>query len=99
VKQTVDGEVWVRPLADGALAVALFSRSEVPAEVGITWRELGLRGGQPVRDLWRQTDLGVRQGGYSAELPRHGAVLLRVGQPRAGRRGGRIRGFAGRASH
>ena len=78
VSKTETGEVWTRPLADGTLAVALFSRSEVPATVTVNWSELGLTGRRPVRDMWRQQDLGLMTG-YEVELPRHGTVMLKVG--------------------
>jgi len=72
-------EVWSRPLWDGTLAVALFNRSEKPAEVTARWSDLGLRGPQPVRDLWRRRDLGNSEGSFSAAVPPHGAVMLKVG--------------------
>jgi hypothetical protein len=35
-----------------------------------------------VRDLWQRRDLGVTQQKFTATVPRHGAVLLKVGKPR-----------------
>jgi alpha-galactosidase len=37
-----------------------------------------LTGKQRVRDLWRQQNVGEFSGDYAAEVPRHGAVLVRV---------------------
>jgi alpha-galactosidase len=79
-------EVWARPLADGTTAVALFNRGLRPAPVTARWADVGVRGRQPVRDLWRRRDLGAFAGGFTATVPRHGAVLLKVGRPRAGDR-------------
>jgi alpha-galactosidase len=75
-------EVWARPLADGTMAVGLFNRGLQPARVSATWNELGLTGAQPVRDLWRQLDLGRLVGSYSAMVPAHGAVLVKIGAPK-----------------
>jgi alpha-galactosidase len=75
-------EVWSRPLADGTIAVALFNRGLKPREVRLDWREIGLSGAQPVRDLWRRTDLGAMPDGVSRMVPSHGAVLLKVGKPK-----------------
>jgi alpha-galactosidase len=75
-------EIWARPLHDGTQAVGLFNRGLAPAEVTVEWSQLGLKGSQPVRDLWRREDLGVFAGKFSISVPRHGAVLLKVGKPR-----------------
>jgi alpha-galactosidase len=75
-------EIWARPLADGTMAVGLFNRGLHQAEVTVQWQQLGLQGGQPVRDLWQRRDLGVLQEKFTATVPRHGAVLLKVGKPR-----------------
>jgi len=41
-----------------------------------------LYGTQRVRDLWRHEDLGGFDDSYTAIIPSHGAVLLKVGTPR-----------------
>ena len=75
-------EVWARPLADGTMAVGLFNRAPVASEVTVSWAELGLDGTQPVRDLWMHRDFDDASGGFSAEVPRHGVVLVKIGTPR-----------------
>lgn len=82
-KQVGKLEVWARPLADGTTAVGLFNREMEKARVSVTWAELGLEGEQPVRDLWRKRNLGVFQREFSAAVPAHGALLLKVGRPRS----------------
>ena len=121
-------EVWMRPLADGTIAVGLFNRgryeiesprrrtrneptaeqkwrlrdrstgkaetfaskAEVeaalgkasgPVDVVADWAELHLHGSQPVRDLWRQKDLGSADGKVSAKVPYHGVMMLKIGAP------------------
>lgn len=75
-------EIWARPLADGTMAVGLFNRGLHAAPVTVQWTQLGLRGKQPVRDLWQRKDLGAMQDQLTATVPRHGAVLLKIGKPR-----------------
>ena len=71
-------EVWAKPLADGATAVALFNRGEKEQKVNIRWEELQLKNVRGVRDLWQKIDLGNLSEGYEGTLPVHGAVLLKV---------------------
>jgi alpha-galactosidase len=71
-------EVWARPLADGSKAVGLFNRDEMPMKVTAKWAEIGVEGRQTVRDLWRQKDVGQVDGEFTTEVPRHGAVLLKI---------------------
>ena len=71
-------EVWSRPMADGSLAVGLFNRDEMDMKVGVKWNELGVRGKQAVRDLWRQKDLGTFDGEFSSVVPRHGTLFVKV---------------------
>jgi len=69
-------EVWARPLADGALAVGLFNRGVQETTVTAEWEDLGIKGCQAVRDLWRRRDIGHYDNAYTAHVPPHGAMLL-----------------------
>ena len=42
--------------------------------------DLGLTGRQAVRDLWQQKDLGEAEGQFTANVPRHGAVFVKIGK-------------------
>jgi len=75
-------EVWARPLADGTTAVGLFNRGFDRAEVTVRWADLGLSGKLPVRDCWLRNDLGSFAGSFTASVPPHGAMLLRIGKPK-----------------
>lgn len=75
-------EVWTRPLADGTRAVALYNRGPRHRQVEVSWALLGLEGSQPVRDVWLRRDLGKVNKTFVADVPQHGAVLIRVGTPR-----------------
>jgi len=72
-------EVWVKPLADGSSAVGLFNRSSTPTPISLVWSELGLGTDPLLRDLWSGVDLGHRGSVFSAEIPAHGAILLKTG--------------------
>jgi alpha-galactosidase len=73
-------EVWSRPLSDGSRAVALFNRGMKPYSVTARWSDIGVTGRQRVRDLWLKKDLGEFENSYTVTVPRHGAVLIRVGK-------------------
>jgi alpha-galactosidase len=77
-----DAEVWAKDMEDGAKAVGLFNRGETAQTVTVQFSDLGLTGSHPVRDLWRQKDLGDFTGQFQCEVPRHGAVLIRIGNAR-----------------
>lgn len=74
-------EIWARPLSDGTMAVGLFNRGPEATRVTARFSDLGLKGSQPVRDLWLQKNLGSASNEFSATVPRHGAVLVKIGQP------------------
>ncbi|OFW11992.1 MAG: hypothetical protein A3H96_12035 [Acidobacteria bacterium RIFCSPLOWO2_02_FULL_67_36] len=75
-------DVWARPLSDGTTAVGLFNRAAGPMTIAVTWKELGISGTQPVRDLWQHRDLGGMRDQVSLTVPRHGAVFLKIGRPK-----------------
>jgi alpha-galactosidase len=70
-------EVWIRPLADGSSAVGLFNRAAAEAKIAVNWADLGLAAQPHVRDLWKHRDLETGAE-YTATVPAHGVVLLRV---------------------
>jgi len=71
-------EVWAKPLADGSVAVGLFNRGESQNAVTVNFSDLGMEGNVLARDLWNHKDLGSLQGHYTVEVPRHGAVLVKI---------------------
>jgi alpha-galactosidase len=86
-------QVWVKDMEDGSRAVGLFNVGTVEAKepadhfrweggatkrITVTAEQLGLKGPLVVRDLWRQKDLGTFTGSFSAEVPFHGVVLVRI---------------------
>ncbi|NLX23667.1 MAG: alpha-galactosidase [Phycisphaerae bacterium] len=75
-------EVWARPLADGTMAVGLFNRNRADASVTVQWSDLKLSGRQPVRNLWLRENVGTYEDSYATSVPRHGAIMLKIGTPR-----------------
>jgi len=72
-------QVWMKPLADGSKAVVLFNRASVPSPMTANWGAIGIKTKQArVRDLWAHKDLGTIDDRYTATVPSHGVVMLRV---------------------
>ena len=68
-------EVWSRPLSDGAVAVALFNRTDSPQRARLKTDQLNLRSKPRLRDLWLHRNLG-RQENSTCESPPHSCVML-----------------------
>jgi alpha-galactosidase len=80
VSSNVDGRwAFVKPLANGDTAVALFNETATATTVGTTASALGLpaRPGYTVRDLWQHKDFQTA-GDVEAVVPPHGTVVYRV---------------------
>jgi len=78
VAKVGDLEVWAKDLAGGSKAVGLFNRGEQEADVAARWSDLSIRGPQIVRDLWRQKDVGRFENEFTANVGRHGVMLLKI---------------------
>ena len=80
VKSSNGLEIWVKPLGtDGTTkAVALLNRNSSTSNITVNWSDVGLTGSISVRDLWAKSDKGEFTGSYTASVPSHGTVVLRV---------------------
>jgi alpha-galactosidase len=79
IAKSGEQETWARPLFDGGQAIGMFNRSGEPAKIAVKWSELGLKiAPSRVRDLWARSDVKVDGSEYSAMVPPHGVVMLRV---------------------
>jgi alpha-galactosidase len=80
VRVAKDGalEVWSKPLADGGYAVGLFNRGAATAKITAKWSDVGVTGSHAVRDLWAHKDLGKMADSFSADVPSHGVVMVRI---------------------
>jgi len=71
--------VLAKALSDGSIAVGMFNRNAQPLRMSITWKSLGITGRTlQVRDLWAHKSMEVSSGDYTAEVPKHGVVMLKV---------------------
>ncbi len=71
-------EVWAKPLAHGEKAVALFNRGTTAYPITFHLRQIGYSHPVHARDLWAHKDVGVIQDSYTAVVPSHGVVMLRL---------------------
>ena len=90
--------VWVKPLANGDVALALYNRESygMPQAVTATWKALGLPAGEAwqVRDLWAGKVVGTFNASFTANVNTHEANIYRLSKATstAGGQGGRGRG-------
>jgi alpha-galactosidase len=79
VARSGDQEIWMRELAGGDYAVALFNRAADAAQVTVKWADVGRKNPPSnARDLWAHRDIKLEGPAYSAMVPGHGIVLLRL---------------------
>jgi len=80
VTKSADIEIWSkRLLGEGARAVALFNKRSTAANIEVRWADIGLAGAPAtVRDLWAHADRGTHEKGFSAKVPAHGVIMLKV---------------------
>jgi alpha-galactosidase len=77
-------EVWTRPLASGALAVALFNTGDdrLPTHpFHLNLGKLGLHGTQTGKDLWTGKTISLSEG-QPIELRSHDVLLVRLDSPK-----------------
>lgn len=74
-----NGQVWVRPLANGDRAVALLNRGTVPITITTDATAIGMRHSSRynLRDLWQHTTTETART-IAASVPAHSVVLYRV---------------------
>jgi hypothetical protein len=79
IRKDGDLEVWVRPLAGGALAVGLFNTGTASARITVRCDEVQACAGYKVMDLWlKDKDQRTLGPSLSMMVPGHGAELMRL---------------------
>lgn len=72
-------EVWARPLYDGSVAVALFSRAQYRGTMFASFEMVGLPSSMATaRDLFEHKDLGKYQDMFTAEVNPNGVVMVKL---------------------
>jgi hypothetical protein len=70
---------WKKQLPDGSWAVALYNMGSSPADITVSWSEIGIGGSAGVRDLVSRADQGNAAGSWTAAaVPAHGSRLIKV---------------------
>jgi alpha-galactosidase len=79
IGQDSNSETWLKPLADGGVAIGVINLSGQPGRLTIKAADLKLpHNVSKARDLWSHRDVSFSNGSYSAEVPSHGILMLRV---------------------
>ena len=84
LSQQGKSEVIIRPLSGNAYAVGLYNRGDAPAEISFRWDALkfdtGLYGFRRLtaQDLWKHEPVQTTGDTFTATVPKHGVVLLKV---------------------
>ena len=71
-------EIWMRDLAGGDRAVAVFNRGAGAVKVMVKWADLQMKTPARARDLWAHKDVNFQGPEYAANVPPHGVVMWRV---------------------
>lgn len=80
VKKDGDLEVWSRQLAGGDRAAVLLNRGKTAQKMTLHWEDMGYPASVPatVHDLWSGATTRVTNGVFTAEVPSHGVVMVKV---------------------
>ena len=79
VSASGEQEVWSRSLSGGTHAIGLFNRAAVDATITVKWSDIGMASApRRAKDLWTHRDVELHGAEYSATVPAHGVVMLRV---------------------
>jgi len=73
-----DQEIWTRQLSGGDMAVAFFNRSKDEAKISVKWANIGAPAKRKARDLWLHQNVDASAPEYTATVPGHGVVMLRI---------------------
>ena len=86
VRRDGQAEIWAgKRLFDGSQAVLVFNSGSTPAEVHVTWPDIGSVDSAPlyVRNLWTHRTTGPQRGGIAVTVPPSDAAMLRISKSSA----------------
>lgn len=79
VKQCGPGEVWRKPLADGAVAVALINRGSTGLDIPVNASDIGLLDKPKLaRNLWTREDIADFTQTLTQRVQPHETILLKI---------------------
>jgi alpha-galactosidase len=72
-------EVWSGPQSDGSVVACLVNLGSDTTTISASFVDMGVKGTTAsVRDLWLHQDMGDASGTYTASVPPHGVVMVRL---------------------
>ncbi len=72
-------DTWVKPLADGSIAVGVVNMGTVETAATVKLADLGLGTNvKSARNLWKHADVAFVDGAYTARVASHGVLMLRI---------------------
>jgi alpha-galactosidase len=71
-------DIWVKALVDGSKAVGIFNKGGPRDPITVRFQQIGVGKSAAVRDLWSGKDLGQFNNSFTADVPAHGVVLVKV---------------------
>ena len=80
VKKMGDLEIWSKQLSDGGRAVALLNRGKETARITALWTDIGYPESLSalIHDLWTKKEEKAVKASFSADVPSHGVVMVRI---------------------
>ena len=80
VKHENDQDIFVKPMQDGNVAVAIVNRGKEEQTITLKWADVNFAANKSVaiRDLWQHKDLGTFTGTFAAQVPSHGTAMIRM---------------------
>jgi alpha-galactosidase len=86
VRKVGQAEIWAdKRLFDESQAVLVFNPGTTPAEVRVTWQDIGNAGSAAlyVRDLWTHRTTGPQRDGVNVAVPPGDVALLRISKSKS----------------
>jgi alpha-galactosidase len=74
-------QVWIKKLKSknsSEYAIALFNRTEQPAQITLEFSKIGINRKVRVRDVWTHQNMGIFSNAYTGHVPSHGIKLFRI---------------------
>jgi alpha-galactosidase len=80
IRSDGDGQLWLKQLSGGRWAVCFFNTSTTLKRMQINWNDVPQLGGGKyhIRNLWAAEDAGDRAQSFSADVPSHDVVVVRL---------------------
>ena len=78
IKNNENYQIWVKEMEDGSKAVGLFNLTNKPFAIPVDIKDFQLSGKLKLRDLWRQSNLGLVETHFEMSVLPHGTRLIKL---------------------